>query len=187
MQLAGWSSGPEATGHQGEWLSPTSGDCAGSPDAVDHVASLVDRSAAAARLEPTDGGVPGSGHALHESTANHPDEPRLPRSPTHHCRGCNIWSNASSSSAWSSASDPTDGRATHAILTDRGFQTLAEAAPGHGLLYVADAVGGRSRTAHRIAIELLAHARAVPTTALAVVTEHFRDWAMPLAGPARDA
>ena len=58
MQLAGWSTGPEATGHQGEWLSPGSGDCAGRPDAVDHLASLVDRLAATARLEPTDGGVP---------------------------------------------------------------------------------------------------------------------------------
>jgi DNA-binding MarR family transcriptional regulator len=27
--------------------------------------------------------------------------------------------------------DPTDGRFTNAILTDEGFQTLAEAAPGH--------------------------------------------------------
>jgi len=27
--------------------------------------------------------------------------------------------------------DPTDGRFTNAILTDGGFQTLAEAAPGH--------------------------------------------------------
>jgi DNA-binding MarR family transcriptional regulator len=27
--------------------------------------------------------------------------------------------------------DPTDGRFTNAILTDSGFQTLAEAAPGH--------------------------------------------------------
>jgi DNA-binding MarR family transcriptional regulator len=27
--------------------------------------------------------------------------------------------------------DPTDGRFTNAILTDMGFQTLAEAAPGH--------------------------------------------------------
>jgi DNA-binding MarR family transcriptional regulator len=27
--------------------------------------------------------------------------------------------------------DPTDGRFTNAILTDKGFQTLAEAAPGH--------------------------------------------------------
>jgi len=35
-------------------------------------------------------------------------------------------------------------------------------------------------------VELHAHAGAVPTTALAVVTELFRDWAAPLAGPARD-
>jgi len=27
--------------------------------------------------------------------------------------------------------DPTDGRFTNAILTDKGFQALAEAAPGH--------------------------------------------------------
>ena len=27
--------------------------------------------------------------------------------------------------------DPADGRFTNAILTDQGFQTLAEAAPGH--------------------------------------------------------
>jgi DNA-binding MarR family transcriptional regulator len=27
--------------------------------------------------------------------------------------------------------DPTDGRFTNAILTDKGFQTLADAAPGH--------------------------------------------------------
>jgi DNA-binding MarR family transcriptional regulator len=28
-------------------------------------------------------------------------------------------------------SDPTDGRFTHAILTEHGFRTLADAAPGH--------------------------------------------------------
>jgi DNA-binding MarR family transcriptional regulator len=28
-------------------------------------------------------------------------------------------------------SDPTDGRFTNAILTDKGFRTLADAAPGH--------------------------------------------------------
>jgi len=49
------------------------------------------------------------------------------------------------------------------------------------VLYVADAVGGRSQVAHRTSIERLAHAGAVPTTALAVVTETFRDWASPLA------
>jgi DNA-binding MarR family transcriptional regulator len=27
--------------------------------------------------------------------------------------------------------DPTDGRFTNAIITDQGFQTLADAAPGH--------------------------------------------------------
>jgi hypothetical protein len=27
--------------------------------------------------------------------------------------------------------DPTDGRFTNAILTEKGFQTLVEAAPGH--------------------------------------------------------
>jgi nicotinamidase-related amidase len=57
---------------------------------------------------------------------------------------------------------------------------------GYEVLYVTDAVGGRSQIAHRTAIERLAHAGAVPTTALAVVTELFRDWAGPLAGSAQD-
>src|SRR4051794_28304531 len=48
------------------------------------------------------------------------------------------------------------------------------------------AVGGRSQAAHRTGIERLAHAGAVPTTALAVTTELFRDWAGPLAAPALD-
>ena len=54
------------------------------------------------------------------------------------------------------------------------------------MMYVTDAVGGRSQVAHRTGIERLAHAGAVPTTALAVITELFRDWATPLAGPALD-
>jgi len=57
---------------------------------------------------------------------------------------------------------------------------------GYDVLYVTDAVGGRSQVAHRTSIERLAHSGAVPTTALAVVTETFRDWASPLAEPARD-
>jgi nicotinamidase-related amidase len=57
---------------------------------------------------------------------------------------------------------------------------------GYEAMFVADAVGGRSQAAHRTAIERMAHAGAVPTTALAVVTELFRDWASPLAGKARD-
>ena len=54
------------------------------------------------------------------------------------------------------------------------------------MMYVTDAVGGRSQAAHRTAIDRMAHAGAIPTTALAVVTETFRDWASPLAGPASE-
>jgi nicotinamidase-related amidase len=66
------------------------------------------------------------------------------------------------------------------------FATVQALKDGYEVLYVADAVGGRSQAAHRTAIDRLAHAGAVPTTALAVVTELFRDWASSLAGPARD-
>src|SRR5580700_7795070 len=66
------------------------------------------------------------------------------------------------------------------------FATVQALKNGYDVLYVTDAVGGRSQTAHRTGIERLAHAGAVPTTALAVVTELFRDWAAPLAAPARD-
>ena len=62
------------------------------------------------------------------------------------------------------------------------FATVQALKDGYDVLYVTDAVGGRSQVAHRTAIERLAHAGAVPTTALAVVTELFRDWASPLAG-----
>jgi nicotinamidase-related amidase len=54
---------------------------------------------------------------------------------------------------------------------------------GYDAMFVTDAVGGRSQTAHRTAIGRLSHAGAVPNTALAVLTELFRDWASPLAGP----
>jgi nicotinamidase-related amidase len=66
------------------------------------------------------------------------------------------------------------------------FASVEALKGGYDVLYVADAVGGRSQVAHRTAIERLAHAGAVPTTALAVVTELFRDWAGPLAQPALD-
>jgi nicotinamidase-related amidase len=64
------------------------------------------------------------------------------------------------------------------------FATVQALKDGYDVLYVTDAVGGRSQIAHRTAIERLAHAGAVPTTALAVTTELFRDWAGPLAGQA---
>jgi nicotinamidase-related amidase len=66
------------------------------------------------------------------------------------------------------------------------FATVQALKDGYEVLYVTDAVGGRSQIAHRTAIERLAHAGAVPTTALAVVTELFRDWAGPLYEPALD-
>jgi nicotinamidase-related amidase len=66
------------------------------------------------------------------------------------------------------------------------FATVSALKEGYDVLYVTDAVGGRSQVAHRTAIERLAHAGAVPTTALAVTTELFRDWAGPLAAPALD-
>jgi nicotinamidase-related amidase len=60
------------------------------------------------------------------------------------------------------------------------FATVEALKTGYDVLYVADAVGGRSQVAHQTSIERLAHAGAVPTTALAVVTENFRDWGGPL-------
>jgi nicotinamidase-related amidase len=66
------------------------------------------------------------------------------------------------------------------------FATVQALKDGYEVMYVADAVGGRSQSAHRTGIERLAHAGAVPTTALAVVTELFRDWGGPLAAPALD-
>ncbi|HVH31488.1 MAG TPA: isochorismatase family protein [bacterium] len=70
---------------------------------------------------------------------------------------------------------------TEICLTFASVQALKD---GYDVMYVADAVGGRSQVAHRTAIERLAHAGAVPTTALAVLTELFRDWRSPLAKPA---
>jgi len=76
------------------------------------------------------------------------------------------------------------GLHTEICLTFASVQALKD---GYDVMYVADAVGGRSQVAHRTGIERLAHAGAVPTTALSVNTELFRDWATPQAGPARDA
>jgi nicotinamidase-related amidase len=66
------------------------------------------------------------------------------------------------------------------------FATVEALKAGYDVEFVADAVGGRSQIAHRTAIERLEHAGAVPTTALAVTTELFRDWSGPLAQPALD-
>src|SRR5580765_736516 len=66
------------------------------------------------------------------------------------------------------------------------FASVQARKDGYDVMYVTDAVGGRSQAAHRTGIERLANAGAVPTTALAVTTELVRDWAGPLAGPALD-
>ena len=66
------------------------------------------------------------------------------------------------------------------------FAVVEALKAGYEVMFVTDAVGGRSQVAHRTAIERMAHAGATPTTALAVVTELFRDWASPLAAPALD-
>ena len=73
------------------------------------------------------------------------------------------------------------GLHTEICLTFASVQALKD---GYDVMYVSDAVGGRSQVAHRTAIERLAHGGAVPTTALAVLTELFRDWTSPLAKPA---
>jgi hypothetical protein len=75
------------------------------------------------------------------------------------------------------------GLHTEICLTFAVVQALQD---GYEGMFVADAVGGRSQSAHRTAIERMAHAGAVPNTALAVVTELFRDWASSLAGKARE-
>jgi nicotinamidase-related amidase len=75
------------------------------------------------------------------------------------------------------------GLHTEICLTFAVVQALKD---GYEGMFVTDAVGGRSQAAHRTAIDRMAHAGAVPTTALAVVTELFRDWASPLAGKARE-
>ncbi len=75
------------------------------------------------------------------------------------------------------------GLHTEICLTNATTSALKD---GYEAMFVTDAVGGRSQTAHRTAIGRLSHAGAVPSTALAVVTEFFRDWATPLAGPAQE-
>ncbi len=57
---------------------------------------------------------------------------------------------------------------------------------GYDVTFVVNAVGGMSQLAHRTAIERLSHAGAVPNTALALVTELFRDWKAPVADKARE-
>ena len=65
------------------------------------------------------------------------------------------------------------------------FAVIEALKAGYEAQFVTDAVGGRSEIAHLTGIERLSLAGAVPNTALGVVVEWFRDWAGPLAEPAR--
>ncbi len=65
------------------------------------------------------------------------------------------------------------------------FPVLEAMADGYDAAFVVDAVGGMSQLAHRTAVERLTHAGAAPNTAVAVVTELFRDWASPAANDVR--
>ena len=66
------------------------------------------------------------------------------------------------------------------------FAVVEALKAGYETMFVTDAVGGRSQTAHRTAIERLSHAGAVPNSSLAVLCELFRDWTSPMAGKARE-
>jgi nicotinamidase-related amidase len=66
------------------------------------------------------------------------------------------------------------------------FAVIEALKAGYEAQFVTDAVGGRSEVAHLTGIERLSLAGAVPNTALGVVAEWFRDWAGPLAEPARE-
>jgi nicotinamidase-related amidase len=66
------------------------------------------------------------------------------------------------------------------------FPVVEALKDGYDATFVVDAVGGLSQLSHRTAIERLTAAGAVPNTALALVTELFRDWKSPMAGKARE-
>ena len=65
------------------------------------------------------------------------------------------------------------------------FAVIEALKAGYEAQFVTDAVGSRSVIAHRTGVRRLSVAGAVPNTTLAVVMEWFRDWAGPLAEPAR--
>ena len=66
------------------------------------------------------------------------------------------------------------------------FPVIEALKEGYDAMFVVDAVGGMSQLAHRTAIERLSHVGAVPNTALALVTELFRDWKSPVGDKARE-
>jgi nicotinamidase-related amidase len=75
------------------------------------------------------------------------------------------------------------GLHTEVCLTMAAVEALRS---GYEVQFATDTVGGRSQVAHRTAIERLEQAGAVPSSALAVVCELFRDWAGPLGNAGRE-
>jgi nicotinamidase-related amidase len=66
------------------------------------------------------------------------------------------------------------------------FPVIDALKDGYDATFVIDAVGGLSQLAHRTAVERLTAAGAAPNTALALVSELFRDWKSPVAEKARE-
>ena len=66
------------------------------------------------------------------------------------------------------------------------FPVLEAMKAGYDVTFVVDAIGGRSQLSHETAIQRLAHAGAVPNTAMALVAELFRDWHSPQGDKAKD-
>lgn len=56
---------------------------------------------------------------------------------------------------------------------------------GYEVTFAADAVGGLSMVAHKMALKRMIQAGAIPNTTFALVAELFRDWKSDLAGKAR--
>jgi nicotinamidase-related amidase len=101
----------------------------------------------------------------------------------------------SSMNAWDDAAFRDAVRATgrKRLIVGALFTEICLAFPvvellreGYDVTFPVDAVGGLSQVAHVTAIQRLVQAGAVPNTALAVVTELFRDWKSPVANKARE-
>ena len=66
------------------------------------------------------------------------------------------------------------------------FPVVDALADGYEAMFVVDAVGGMSQLAHRTAVERLTAAGGVHNTAIALLTELFRDWNSPHADKGRE-
>jgi nicotinamidase-related amidase len=74
------------------------------------------------------------------------------------------------------------------ILTEvcLAYPVVAALKDGYEVSIITDTSGGATRESHDMAVLRMIQAGAVPNTAVAMITEWFRDWAGPLAPKARD-